>query len=209
VRTTVLNSSQVLILQAMAQHRQPMTAREIEERSGAPASADNLGPVYQDSVRGDRYTTSLLGLGYVDSQRLEGEPVTWFLTSAGRKAARVYRTRRRGDFVRVPPDVLDPVVRNFKKTRIYGFEVYTEDDLSAIRQTLGDDYHGIPLEELRDQIVCRRKQGAFADKSEKTRRAVDRVIREFGPHGTILSLLTESQLEDLYELCAEEGEDEG
>jgi hypothetical protein len=207
--SAALNASQVYILKALT--RSNGMTREALEREVGPSVActpENLGPAYKETLEGNaKYMGSLWGLGLVRPiyDEVGGEMVPlWHATAKGRQMAASLKTRERPKKEdKVPPSLLDPVVRRFKATRTYGLELYTDDDILAIRQTLGSKWAHVPIEALRLQITARRKQGAFADPVAKIRRCIEKAIREFGPEGSILPILTPAQVDTLERHCAD------
>lgn len=183
-----LNSSQVLILQALTKADKPLTREQIEAKSaGAAVNAGNIGPVFKEVL--ENYPDSLYGLGFVRPEKAEDGTVTWNATAKGKAASAKVKTRKRNGIQRVPNGTIDPVVKKFKPTRTYGFELYTDDDLKEIRAACGDEHKDVPLTDLQAQIIARRKQGAYADEAATVGKAVARVLREFGPDGTVLKNL--------------------
>ncbi len=195
-----LNASQVFILRALAKSS-GLTREALEAEVGAnvSCSSDNLGPAYKETLEGNgKYAGSLWGMGLVKPMYDEvgGQMVClWHATAAGRKLASTLKTRERSPAAdKVDPAVLDPIVRKFRTTRTYGLELYTDDDMRAIKSMCGAEAEGVTMEALRLQITNRRKQGAFADPQAKIRKCVEKAIREFGPDGTIASILDEDQV---------------
>lgn len=196
--TAKVNASQVRILKYMAKLGRPVSREQLEEKSGATASAHNLGPVNKELLATNGYGDSLFGLGYVRPKQYEGEGVTWELTQKGQKAAAIYETAKRVDCSRVPSKILDPVVIEFMKTRTYGLERYTEGDLKEIRAKLGEDWADLPIGELQLQIVNRRKQNAFSSPEARKRRPAIMALSAFGPKGWVSkNLLTDEQVAKL------------
>lgn len=198
-----LTNSQVIILQQLADNPDTgLTSDELGEMS-LPVNAQTTGPIYREML--DRYPNSLYGRGLAEPSRQEGERVCWFITDKGKKVALTFKARMRGPVVKVPKEVLDPLVLKFKDTIAYGLEHYDEDDLAALRKTLPQQYREVALDDLKDQILARRKQGAFADPEEAKRKAARKVIKEFGPYGTIIKeFLTEDQMSQLYALAGQD-----
>lgn len=201
-----LNDSQVRILQALDKVPAGVpgltTAQLGEKCPGAAVNSGNLGPAFRAVL--DSYPDSLYGLGLVKPIKMPDSPLAWEITTKGRAAAATYKGRKRGvaDSDRVPAAVLDQVVKKFIPTRTYGLELYTDADLKEVRAGLGSDYADVALSALRQQIVNRRKQGAFASKAETNKRAAARVLKEFGMGGTVFAgLLTDDQTATLEKLA--------
>ncbi len=189
-----LNDSQVLILQALAKipiGSPGLTRAAIVEKTGAVVNAGNIGPAFKSVL--ENYPESLYGLGFVKPVQMPESDLTWEATMKGRAVSERYKGA-----------TLDPVVRKFIPTRTYGLELYTDDDLKEIRSALGDEHATLPLVSLRQQIVNRRKQGSYADRSEYAKKAAARTLREFGMVGTVFAgLLTEDQVAKLEEMAAD------
>lgn len=155
-----------LILKAGSQG---LTRHEIKTATKIPDLMRDLGPLYKDEA--PRYDTkyghrNLVSLCYVEPVEeitTEGTTVYYRLTPIGKKAAEYYEIRDRGKYVKVPADILNNAVKGIRSNRVYGIERFTSDDLDAVRMSLPSQYVMIPLEDLRQQIVNQRKQGAYAD----------------------------------------------
>ena len=160
-----LHSSQVLILQALDRSRNGMSGEEVTEATGITLTGVNIGPIYHETLEG--YPNSLYGRGLVvpqvDPESLKTR-ITWFITSKGQKLARSYVTREKPCGVKVPVAMLDPIVMDFKNNRTYQMELYTNADLKKIRESLSEEYRSLDLDCLKQQIVNRRKTGAYAEK---------------------------------------------
>ena len=182
-----LNNSQVLILKAFA-GKGSMTREEIAERAGVPASTSNLGPVFQETL--PQHPDSLYARRLVTAALDEDngkEIVLYSLTPQGKKAATEYAAKKRNGTAVIPPRVLDPIVKRIRALRTYAMERFTEEDLREIRKCLTKKYSEIPLEDLKQQIVNRRKQGAYTDRNACKLRSLKRVMREFGHEGTVIA----------------------
>lgn len=148
---------------------------------------------------------SLEARGYVKRQEMSGEEgegrgILWAITASGRKMADKLVLRVRDNGEKVPAGMLDKAVLRVKGTRHYGLELFTEEDMATVRSLLSDKYADVPLDGLRQQMVNRRKQGAYANPLEKQRKAMERAIREFGPEGTVIEgLLSAKQVNALRE----------
>lgn len=196
-RAAGLTPSQVTILKVLSKSSDGLTAHEISHSGkGVPVNSGTIGPVF-DSVL-HNYPDSLRGRGLVRCEKWEGDEVRWFITEKGRPFA-VYKAHKIGPKSRVPNDILDPLAIAFRKTRTYAFEEYTDEDMLEMRSKLPEVYQTVEVEDLRKQIQARRKQGAFADANEKIIKGLKRVIREFGPNGTIIpDFLSEEQMGEIY-----------
>lgn len=195
-----LNANQVLILQTLAKHPGGLNGAVLAKKSGAAVNAGNIGPAF-DTVL-DNYPNSLYALKMVRPEKREDEGTVWVITKKGEAAAPKFKTLKKSASVKVPAEVLNPVVIKFSPTRTYGFELYTADDLKAIREQLGADYAEVGNEDLRMQIVGQRKRGAYGDPAAKVKVAVERAIRDFGPEGALKAVLSKKQVEELRELIA-------
>jgi hypothetical protein len=211
VQKTNLNASQVMILQALAKSDEPLSKEDIEKVApNAAVSAINLGPVFQETLEGAnegngawRYSDSLYALGYVrpvKDNRDDKEVTCWEITAKGRKLVDklVTRTKAAGN-LKIPPEILDPIILKMRAVRTYGLNVWTDTDVKELRDKLPEEYRTISIENLRHRIVQRRQAGAFADPSKKRRMSIEKVLREFGPDGTVLQLLSNKQVDVLEE----------
>lgn len=195
---SALSSAQVLILQTLAKHPDGLAGPALAKKSGAAVNAGNIGPAFSDFVA--NYPTSLHALKLVKAEKREEEGTVWVITKKGAKIAPTFKTIKRTESVKVPAEVLNPVVIKFSPTRTYGFELYTAEDLKAIREQLGTEYAEVGNDALRQQIVGQRKRGAYGDPKAKVKAAVERAIRDFGPDGTLKTVFTAKQVEELREL---------
>lgn len=198
-----INSSQVLILQALTRAGvNGVETSVLQKAAGVPVNSGNIGPAFTEAL--EHYPDSLRARGLVYCEKMEGERVKWFITKKGIAIATEFKGRKIGPKRKVPNSLLDKVVMEFKKTRAYGLEYYTEEDLSAIRSALGEEYSDVdcqPQGDLHSQILARRKQGAFSDKDEKRRKQLQKLYREFGPNGTVIDgFLYEEQVSQLLEM---------
>lgn len=207
--TAILNDSQVFLLQTLRTFNAangPMPRSRLDETSKGSATPSNLGPANLQTLKdgNGKYAGSLFGLGFVQPCGSEESDNTretsWKITDKGLKAVETYRARKRGANVKVPSAKLDKEVKKLRNTRTYGLELFTTDDLKELRTALGDDYANVTLEDLRQQITNRRKQGAFADPKAKIAAAVKKAILDFGPEGRIASLLTAKQVTEMQAL---------
>lgn len=198
-----LNGSQVLILQALIRAGvNGVETSVLQKAAGVPVNSGNIGPAFTEVL--DHYPESLRARGLVYCEKMEGERVKWFITKKGIAIATEFKGRKIGPKRKVPNALLDKVVMQFKKTRAYGLEYYTEDDLCAIREELGEGFEDMdyrPQGDLHSQILARRKQGAFSDKDEKRKKQLQKLYREFGPNGTVIEgFLYEEQVSQLMEM---------
>lgn len=192
-----LTPSQVSILKVLSKSSVGLTAHEISHAAkGVPINTNTIGPIYEEHI--PNYPDSLRGRELVRCERYEGEEVRWYITEKGRPFAG-FKAHKVGPKTKIDPEILDPLVLAFKKTRTYGIEQFTNEDLTELRSKLPEDYREVELLDLRKQMEARRKQGAFADPEKKRIKCLERIVREFGPNGTVISdFLTEDQLGDLY-----------
>ncbi len=203
---STLNTSQVLILQAIAKNPSGLTRDQIMKKApDAAVTLSNLGPVLISSLAKDtNHQESLYKMGLVRAEPTgdEKDTITWTVTAKGAKLAPTLKTLTRTRGNKIPPKVLDPILRKFKVLRTYGLELYTDSDIKEIRTLCGEDYELLGVDSLRQQIVNRRKQGAFASSSDRIKGACERVLREFGPDATVLPILTPEQVVKLQEVVA-------
>jgi hypothetical protein len=193
-----LSGSQVIILNILGKASTGMTAHEISFAGKVPVNTQNIGPAYTDRADASRHTESLVGRGMVRAEQWEGDDVRWYITDLGKKFSTL-KGRVVGATTKLPSSVIDPVALAMKKTRTYPFEEYTVQDMEEFRNKLPKEWHHIDLDDLRRQAQARRKQGIFSDPDEKREKAVRRVLREFGPRGTVMpEFLTEDQMGQLY-----------
>jgi hypothetical protein len=152
-----MTPTQVNVLKALSKASNGMTRKQLEERVKALVNADIIGPVYADDLH--RHPESLYAQGYV-SPVSDEDGLRWYITHEGRVAGERMRTRKTSSAV-VTGSTLDPVVIAFRPTRTYGIELYTDDDIKEIKSKLGNEYSIVPIDELRQQIVNRRKMGKY------------------------------------------------
>lgn len=203
--TPKLSASQVLLLQALAQLPEGapgLTKEELKGRCGFAPSADTLGPGSKTMLA--EHPDSLYGRGLVRPVQVGDDPVQWAATARGRKLAGTVKARRRvgaGCLAQLGPADLARVAR-LKDSRTYGFELYTAEDLRAVRELLPDGECRLADDDtLRQWLVNARKRGLFADRSAAVRKSVEKVLREFAPGGTVLDgLLTPEQVQRLLAL---------
>ncbi len=193
-----LNGSQVLILQALADAKKPLTRAELVEKvgHGVAVSPANLSSTTEPA--------SLSSRGMLTASEGEDGSVKFGVSAKGAKFAGQMVARRQGaNGDKVPPGKLDPAVKRVKASRTYGLELLTEADLTEIRTALGDKYAEVPLDSLRQQVVNRRKQGAFSDPADRNRRAAESALRAFGPGGAVRDgLLPTATVKSLREIVA-------
>lgn len=160
-----LNNTQVIFLQLLVKHPKGLTRDEINDETGIIPTPQLLGPTRKEDLpnwRGSLYQRGLV-IPHLFEQDDGENVVIWKVTPLGYKLAGKYkaRTKLTPDGA-IPADVLDPIVREFKKSRTYGFEHYTDEDMQDIRDKLGEEYADQDLHELRLRIINRRKQGAYS-----------------------------------------------
>lgn len=123
-------------------------------------SAETLGPVTHEVI--DNYPDSLVALGFVYVNQVSPTETLFALTTKGANSADMYSYRRRNaNGNKVPPSILDRTVKSVRNLKPYGLELFTDDDIKEIREKLPEDFHNVPIAGLRQQIVNRRKVGAF------------------------------------------------
>lgn len=192
-----LSGAQIKILNILSKASMGMTAAEISHAGKIPVNSGNIGPVKDDVL--EKYPESLRGREFVRAEQYEGDEVRWSITDKGRKIGSTFKGRKTGPNKKVDPAILDPVILAFKKTRNYGLESYTDEDMTEMRKKLGVEYKDVEIDDLRRQIESRRKQGAFKDPAEARKKSLQKALREFGPSGTVIrGFLTEDQVSDLY-----------
>lgn len=156
MRTVTMSPTQVKILHALNKGN-PLSRSELEQAVGTTIGTETIGPIYAEDIY--NHPDSLCGMGYVTPYNDE-DGLRWYITAEGAKVASRMRTRKATSAV-VPGDILDPVVIAFRPTRTYGIELYTEDDIKVVRSRLPHIYSGVSLDDLRQQIVNRRKMGKY------------------------------------------------
>ena len=164
-----LTVSQIRTLQALVKAPRGLTRAQIAQRGKTSVSAQQLGPAYQEDAWDPKYTTkggpkSLVQLGLVRALQdgSDGlDTIRYTITPAGKTAATSHFVRDHRDKPQVPAKALDQAVVTTRAPRAYGFEEYSHEDLAAVRALLGPRWHDLDLEDLRRQIVNRRKQGAY------------------------------------------------
>lgn len=160
-----LTNSQVLILKTLARNPNGLTREMIAEKSGVVCDNAILGPVYQETM--EKHPESLISYRLVKVEKLSPTAPTLFkLTAGGIQAAGSYSSRKRGATDKVPPEELDSVVLSIRALKPYGLELFTDDDIKEIRAQLSEEYNSVTIPSLRQQIVNRRKQGAYAKETE-------------------------------------------
>lgn len=169
--TANIAPSQIKALKILAragsiEHPASLNREEIERKAGITLGSSTLGAVtpYVPAPLGSLQALGLVTTDFFDDRGRY--KVYYTLTDKGREVALSYRVRDRVTDVTVPVDVLDRAVLAIRPTRTYGFELYTEEDLTAIRALLPADYHDVPLESLRSKVISRRKAGAYTDQTE-------------------------------------------
>jgi len=170
-----LSNAQVLLLQAIAKAPKGLTREQIGEKSGVTPTIDTLGPVNKDTL--GAHPDSLYGQKLISVSQDEGEEPLYKATPKGTTAAKEHsaRVRMNGDD-RVPPKALDAAVLKVRQFRTYGLELFTEADIAEVKRLLGPKYAKVPAEHLKQQIVNRRKQGAYTDpKVREQRRKVNEI----------------------------------
>jgi DNA-binding PadR family transcriptional regulator len=203
VAASPLNASQVLILQFLSRQTSPrgVTRQDINDKCPkAGATVDNLGV-----SRGGAKPGSLYALGMVTAEQhdVDGRMVTLYkITDKGRAAAKKMKVKATR-VATVDPLKLDKVVIEFRPTRTYGMENYTDDDIREIKDKLNGGAQQVSISDLRQQIANRRKQGAYADPTERVKRLAKSAIAAFGPGGWAHDgLFNKSQMNVLMDMAA-------
>lgn len=206
-RAAGLTPSQVTILKVLARSSVGLSAHEISHAAkGVPVNSGTIGPVFDTVLH--NYPDSLRGRGMVRCEKWEGDEVRWFITEKGKPMAG-FKAIKVGPQTKIDPKILDPLVIAFKKTRTYGIEQYTDEDLTELRGKLPKELQAVELRDLRKQMEARRKQGAFSDPAKKREASLQKLLREFGPTGTVIpEFLTEEQVSELYSQLGMGAEDE-
>lgn len=154
-----LSPRQVKALKTLARNPNGMTRPQLERAIGTTIGSDVIGPVYSEDLH--LYPESLYARSLVYCMRDEDDENTrWLITSQGKKVANTTVTRDLTAAV-VPPEILDPIVIEFRSTRTYSIELYTEQDMQEIRSKLGNAYAEVSINDLRQQIINRRKMGKY------------------------------------------------
>ena len=180
-----LSDTQIVILQGMKLKR-PYTREQLSEVMGFTANGTNLGPTYNESRENQPNSLVSRGMVRVMQDEIRGKKVILYtITKTGVAAAKRLTVQQKSNEKKVPPSLLDPVVKEMQSTRNYGLERFTDDDIDKIRVALGDKYKTVSITGLKQQIVNRRKQGAYASETARKIRAYKRLEREFGAEGTI------------------------
>lgn len=206
-----LNASQVGILQLLARYEDGLTRAQLEAKApeGVSLSPGNLGPSRKETLEGDTegtYSTSLFALGYVrpavEPDDAGNDTTRWHITPKGEKiAGKVKHKHASSRGVKIPHSKLDPLIQRMRATRIYGLEQWSDADLRELRDQLPEEYRDTPLDVLRTKCAGRRKAGAFADPSERIRKAAQAAISAFGRDGKlakgVLTAEVESRLRKL------------
>lgn len=204
--TQRIRTPQVRILTTLAKAVAPLTRTQIADRAGVSATSTAELGSSRAANAGDVDGDSLVGLGLVRVEKRDDngrDSYLYSLTAKGKKLAATVAARKKNpESGRIPADVLDPVVRKFRLTRAYSFELYTDADVRVIRDGLGPDWADVSLDHLRLQVANRRKLGAFADPRSRERASAAKAVRDFGPDGVVIKgLLTAAQVKQLRDLC--------
>lgn len=162
--TLPLTNSQVLILKTLARNANGLTREEIAEKSGVVVDNTTLGPVYSETCA--NHPESLVALRLVRVEKISPDaPTMYKLTPGGENAAKAYSARKRGTPDKVDPKTLDKVVLRIKPLKPYGIENFTDDDLKQVRAELPEEDREVTIPSLRNQILNRRKQGAYKEET--------------------------------------------
>lgn len=157
-----LTNSQVRILKTLLRNPNGLTRDQLSDKSEVVCDADVLGPVREELI--ETHPESLVAYRLVQcSKDAPGMPNLFTLTPSGLEAANQYSARKRGaGDNKVPPEHLDMAVLSVRNLKPYGLELFTDDDVKQVRALLPDDYQEVPITLLRQQIVNRRKVGAYS-----------------------------------------------
>ncbi len=156
-----LTNSQVLILKCLSRNPNGLSRDQINEKTGVVSDSDTLGPIYEENLVS--HPDSLYAYGLViPAKETPDTPTVFKLTARGETAAESYAARVRGAKIKVESKLLDKAVMKVRALKTYGLELFTEDDVKEIRALLPEDYQSVTVPDLRQQIVNRRKQGAYA-----------------------------------------------
>lgn len=199
----MLTAAQIRILQVLRDANGPVTRSALVQAAGASNVTEVLGYTLDTLGREevDQSPGSLMALHYVHEEKYTDvdsgrQERTYELTGEGKSAVDAYKVApRRLAHQRVEKGILDECVLRMRPTRSYGIECWTTDDLTELRDMLGDGYEDIDLIDLRKQVENRRKQGAFAPPGKKEISSLEKLLREFGDSGTVIAeLLTPEQV---------------
>lgn len=202
-----LSPSQVFLLKALAKAGdRGLTKEEIEKKAGVSASVSSLGPVDRFGQLEMKYSDSLRAQGYVRVQAEDNgthDIIRYYATAKGRKIAETTSARHRVSKDNlIPADVLDRAVLKVRPTKVYGLEDFTDADIKEIRD-LTKNYDSVPLDDIRRQMVNRRKLGAYADPESRNKRAAKAAMSAFGPEGNVVrGLLTDDQIKKLKRIAS-------
>ena len=199
---STLNASQVHILQTLRKSDDGLTRAQLASKcpDGTAITPANLGT----AETSDNHAGSLKVLGLVKpvssrgaglTEEDERDLIVWRITPKGDKLAEKLIARKRSSAPKVPAAKLDSAAKRLASLRTYSFELFTDADIKEIRDSLGADFAELPLTDIRQQIVNRRKQGAFADPAEKVRKAAAAAIRAFGADGTLAAGVLSKEVE--------------
>lgn len=157
-----LTNSQVVILKTLLRNPNGLTREALADKSGVVVDNETLGPVYQETLT--NHPDSLVAYRLVKVEKIDPTaPTLYKLTGGGIQAASMYSARKRGATDKVDPKALDKAVQSIRALKPYGLELFTEDDVKEVRELLPESEREVTVPSLRQQIVNRRKQGAYAD----------------------------------------------
>ena len=190
---STLNTSQVHILQTLRKSDDGLTRAQLASKcpEGTAVTPANLGT----AETSDNHVDSLKSLGLVKlissrgaglTEEDERDLIVWRITPKGEKLATSIKAKgvsARG--VSIPPKVLDPIIKRMRPLRTYGLNQWTDADVLELRGHLPEEYQSVTVDTLRTKIVGRRQAGAFADPTERPRKAARASLAAFGPNGSI------------------------
>lgn len=157
-----LTNSQVLILKTLLRNPNGLTRESLAEKSGVVVDNTTLGPVLQETL--SAHPECLVAYRFVKVEKISPDaPTLYKLTPGGTQAANSYSARKRGATDKVDPDSLDKAVLSIRALKPYGLELFTEEDVKEVRALLPEGEQEVTVPSLRQQIVNRRKQGAYSN----------------------------------------------
>lgn len=161
-----LTNSQVMILKTLARNSNGLTREDLAEKSGVVCDTDVLGPVLREQIM--YHEDSLVAYGLVQAVKESHEsPTVFVLTIEGEEASERYSGRKTGAKLKVDHKALDQAVLSIRNLKAYGLELFTDDDVKEVREMLPEEFQAVTLTDLKQQIVNRRKQGAY--KTDRTK----------------------------------------
>ena len=194
-----LSDTQIMILQHLHQSRKKgLTRQEISDAVGFSANGSNLGPTYTENREAQPNSLVSRKMVKVYQLTVKGEEHTvYMITKSGIEAAKKHSVLQQSNGEKIPSSVIDPAVKRALATRNHCLERFTDEEIREIRKDIGGKYKSVSIDNLREQAVNRRKQGAYKDTSDSKRkiRSLKRLEKEFGVEGTTIKLfLTGKQI---------------